>query len=199
MYVFFKFARAPNHAVQPLDVVEKSEMEKFFGSLKNRTNPLAPGHTTRMDPVTALERIMSGRPPALRHVWDIKFGPHFLSDCGAAPADVRECVAANIAVMATAKFPGNMGSDTGEYNLWACEIGCRYRIIYEFVPRHHSIVLYFMRRHDAAYDGPPRAVIPGPTHSESDYVEAYEEIIERSYETDVEKDDMRDIVERLVR
>ena len=27
--------------MKPLGTVEKSEMEKFFGSLKNRTNPLA--------------------------------------------------------------------------------------------------------------------------------------------------------------
>ena len=150
-----------------------------------------------MDTAAALERIMAGRPPAMRHVWDVKFGPHFLPDCDAAPADVRECVASNIAMMAAAKFPGNMGSDTGEYNLWACEIGRRYRIIYEFIPRHHSVVLYFMRQHDTAYDGPLRAVMPGPTHSEPDYAEAYEEIIGRSYETDMEKDDMRNIVKRL--
>lgn len=172
-------------------------MEKFFGSLKNRANPLAPGRTTNMNAADALERIMASRPEVLRHVWDVRFGPHFLADCDAAPADVRECVASNVSVMAAAKFPGSMGADTGAYNLWACEIGLRYRIIYEFVPRYHSIILYFMRRHDAAYGGPLRAVLPVPDHTEPGYVEAYEEVARRSYETDVEMEDMRNITHRI--
>ena len=110
--------------MKPLDAAENSEMEKFFGSLKNRANPVAPGRTVRAD-AAAPERIMAARPAALRHVWDVEFGPHFLADCDAAPADIRECVASNVAAMAAAKFPGSMGSDTGEYNLWACGIGRR--------------------------------------------------------------------------
>lgn len=180
-----------------LGTAENAEMGKFFGSLKDRTNPLAPGRTTDMNAANALEHIMIGRPPALRHIWDVRFGPHFLPDCEAAPADVLECTISNVSVMAAAKFPGSMGSDTGAYNLWACELGRRYRIIYEFMPRWHSIVLYFMRQHDAAYDGPLRVVLPKPTHVEPGYVEAYEEIIGRSYETDVEKEDMRNIIQRL--
>lgn len=183
--------------MKPLSAAESSEMEKFFGSLKNRTNPLAPGRTTDMNATDALERIMDGRPSALRHVWDVRFGPHFLPDCYVAPADVRECVAANISVMTTAMFPGSMGSDTGAYNLWACEIGRRYHIIYEFIPRCHCIVLYFMRQHDVAYDGPLRVVLPSPNHAEPGYVMAYEELIGQSYEIDIEKNDMRNIVQRL--
>ena len=182
--------------MKSLGAVESSEMEEFFGSLANRTNPLAPGRTTDMSAMDALECIMSGRPPALRHVWDVRFGPHFLSDCKDAPADVRECVMSNISVMVTAKFPGHMGHDTGAYNLWSCEIGRCYRIIYEFIPRYHCVVLYFMRRHDMAYDGPLRVVLPNPNHVEPGYVEAYEEIIEESYHMDVEKDDIRGIVQR---
>lgn len=183
--------------MKPLGAAESSEMERFFGSLKNRTNPLAPGHTIRMDATDALERIMARRPAALRHVWDVRFGPHFLSDCEAAPADVRECVAANVSVMVTAMFPGSMGSDTGAYNLWACEIGRRYRIIYEFIPRYHSIALYFVRQHDTAYGGPLRAALPNPNHAELGYVDAYEEMIGQSYERDVEVDDIRNVVQRL--
>lgn len=183
--------------MKPLGAAESVEMEKFFGSLKDRTNPLAPGRTTDMNAADALERIMAGRPPTLRHIWDVRFGPHFLSDCEAAPADIRECVTSNISVMTAATFPGSMGSDTGSYNLWACEIGRRYRIVYEFIPRWHCIVLYFMRQHDAAYDGPLRVILPMPTHAEPGYVEAYEEIVGRSYETDIEKNDMRNIIQGL--
>ena len=183
--------------MKTLSAAEALAMEKFFGSLKNRTNPLAPGRADHMDAVGALERIMAERPAALQHVWDVRFGPHFLPDCEAAPADVRECVVSNISVMVAAGFPGSMGADTGAYNLWACEIGRRYRIIYEFVPRYHCVVLYFMRQHDAAHDGPLRVALPSPSHAEPGYVEAYEEMIERSYETDVEKDDMQNIIQRM--
>ena len=182
--------------MKPLGDEEQSEMDKFFGSLSNRANPLAPGRTIPMDAVGALERVMAGRPAALRHVWDIEFGPHFLPDCDAAPADVRECVVSNMAAMVTAKFPGTMGFDTGAYNLWACEIGRRYRIIYEFIPRYHCAVLYFMRQHGAAYDGPLRVVMPSPAHAEPGYVEAYEETIGQSYKMDMEKEDMRNIIRR---
>ncbi len=180
-----------------LDVAESVEMEKFFGSLANRTNPLAPGRTINMNATDALERIMAGRPAALRHVWDVRFGPHFLADCDSVPADIRECVASNIAAMTVAKFPGRMGADAGSYNLWACEVGLGWRIIYEFIPRYHSIVLYFVRRHDAAYGGPLRVVFGDPNHPEPGYVEGYAETIGRSYETDVEKEDLRGIVNRL--
>ena len=183
--------------MKPLSAAEALAMEKFFGSLKNRTNPLAPGRADHTDAVGALERIMAGRPAALQHVWDVRLGPHFLPDCEAAPVDVHECVVSNISVMVAAGFPGSMGADTGAYNLWACEIGRRYRIIYEFVPRYHCVVLYFMRQHDAAYDGPLRVALPSPSHVEPGYVEAYEEMIARSYETDVEKDDMRNIIQRM--
>lgn len=184
--------------MEPLSMVEKSEMGKFFGSLTNRTNPLAPGRTAHMDMAAALERIMMGRPPALQHVWDVKFGPHFLPDCDAAPADVRECVASNIAMMAAAGFPDSMGSHTGEYNLLTCEIGRQYHMVYEFIPRYHSIVLYFMRRHDTAYAGPLRAVMPdGSARFEPDYMNAYEEFIDRSYKTDMEKEDLRSTINGL--
>ena len=183
--------------MKPLSAVESAEMERFFGGLKNRTNPLAPGRTIDMDAAGALEHMMAGRPPALRHVWDVRLGQHFLADCGAAPADVRECAVSNVAVMAAATLPGSMGIDTGSYSLWACEIGRRYRIVYEFMPRWHSIVLYFLRRHEAAYGGPLRVVLPRPDHAEPGYVESYGEIVARSYDMDMEKEDLRDIINRL--
>ena len=43
--------------MKPLGAEEQSEMGKFFGSLSNRTNPLAPGRTIPMDAVGALERL----------------------------------------------------------------------------------------------------------------------------------------------
>ena len=173
-----------------LNAEEKSEMGKFYGSFVNRTNPIAPGRTTSYNIADALRRIMSSRPVALRHTWEMHFGPHFISDCDAADAEVLECVLAN---MASARFPGTMGVDAGEYNLWVCEIGRKYRIIYDCIPRYHRLELFFMRQHQDAYDGPLRVVMPS-IHVDPDCASTYEGVIGASYKTDVEKEDLYRII-----
>lgn len=175
---------------------EKSEIDKFYGSFTNRPNPVAPGRTTQHNTTDALQRLMSKRPIALRHTWDVHFGPHFLPDCNAAHVEVLECVLANISTMSSAWFPGTMGVDAGEYNLWVCEIGRRYRIIYDFIPRYHRLELFFMRQHMDAYDGPLRVVMPN-LNVDPDCVAIYEDVIGESYKTDVEKDDLRRIIEEI--
>jgi len=83
---------------------EQAKMDQFYGP-KDKKTPLAPGRVTNIDLRTLQEQIMTNRHQALRHVWDVAVGPHFLSDCMALPADVHECVVANIAVLARPVCP----------------------------------------------------------------------------------------------
>ena len=173
---------------------EITAMKKFFGPLAGRTNLLSPGRTESMPSVSLLQYLMSHRAEGLRHVWDVEMGPHFVSDCEALPDDMRECVVANIAVMLCSKHPAAMGVDTGSYNIRACSIGCQYRIVYEFLPRYHTLTLYFVRQSDDAYDGPPQVQLPNAVSSEPTLDAIYERHISRSYEHDVEKEDMRAVI-----
>ena len=183
--------------VKSLGAEEKSEMDKFFGSLSNRINPLAPGRTEQMPMHALQERLMVDRPAALRHIWDVEVGPHFLSDYESLPTDVQECVMANISVMACSLHPAAMGEDTGTYGLMTCDIGRGYHIIYQFRPRYHRLALYFARRHNGAAGGPLRVVLPGPVPAEPGYDEAYEEVVNLSYTCDVEKEDLRNVINRM--
>lgn len=178
---------------------ELAEMDKFYGGRSPADNPrpTIPGRAEAM-PLPALqERIMQGRLPGLRHVWDVEVGPHFIPDCDVLPADVQECVVANIAVMACSQYPGSMGADVDPHFLSACSIGRGYRIIYEFIRRYHRLSLYFVRRSPDADDGPLRVASPGPVPEDPDLTEAFEEVVARSYECDMEKEDLRNAINRL--
>ena len=140
---------------------------------------------------------MTHRPATLRHVWDVETGPHFLSDCDSLPDDVRECVLANISVMTCTQHPASMGRDAGHYGPDVCEIGRGHHIVYRFIPRYHRLALYFARYYEGADGGPLRVVMPSPVPVEPGYDEAYEEMVGRSYECDIEKEDLRDMIVRM--
>jgi len=143
---------------------------------------------------------MTNRHQALRHVWDVAVGPHFLADCMTLPADVQECVVANIAVLASSVCPEAMGTETKTHWLMACEIGRRYRIIYEFKAQYHTLNLFFVRQGGKGdtYDGPLRVVPTMCAVSDDPFAhDAYVYVVERSYECDMEKEDLRFIINKL--
>ena len=174
---------------------ERAKMDAFYANVSNQNGPpIAPGRTTVFSSTNLLEEMMYSRPPELRHVWSAEVGEYFLQDCRALPTGIQECALRNVAALLCTKYPGGVGTDTGVYGLLACEIGMRYHIIYEFVPRYHVLMLHFVRRADDAYDGPLRVVTPEHTPDWPDYDESYGETIGRSYECDMEKEDLRRII-----
>ena len=150
---------------------------------------LSPDHRTiRMNQKDVLERMMSRRPKALRHVWDVEVGRHFLSDCDELPEDVQDYTIRNVAALMCAKYPNAASRFDDIRNIAEMEIGRGYHIVFEFIPRYHRLVFYFVRRAPDAYDGPLRVV--SYENVSSDIDDVYCDVIEHSYKYDVEREDL---------
>ena len=175
----------------PLTEFERSEtLETLEAAL------LPDRRTVRTDPKGLLEGMMTGRPEALRHVWDVEVGRRFMSDCSALPNDIQECAIRNVAALLCSKYPNSTSRFDGVGNIAEVEIGRGYHIVFEFVPRYHRLVFYFVRQAPGAYGGPLRVAPPKKTPADADTDEWYGEIIGRSYEYDVEREDLLKLVAR---
>ena len=156
-----------------LSLFEQAEMQKWY------TNGDASIYDKAASLPKMIPHLMHTRPSSFKHVWDVNFGPHFVTDCSKVPADVLECAIANISTMSTAKFPATMGKDVKSFGLLCCEIGLGYGILYEVSMHFHQIFLQYLRKYNNSFQGQLRIILPdAKTRS---YEDGVGDVIDESY------------------
>ena len=141
----------------------------------------------------ALELLKSHRSESYRHTWDVRFVPTFWTDYERLDAEMKEAVILAVSALANAKHPAHTGRDLNRPGLAACEIGKSYRIVYNFMPGMHHLVLFFVGKNDDADDCEPSMAFPAVEYSKSRKAdETHAEIITEGYQRDVWKEAVGD-------